>query len=537
MCADLNPAGSPDDEAQWRQVAQALAEGNIAGAEGGEVFETHISYVLVGRELVYKLKKPVVMPFLDYSTRELRQRMCEREYELNRRLAPALYVGVRGVRPIGAGFALCEASDTHSVEHIVLMRRVSNEETLEYRADNLTVQPRELQKVGGVLARFHADAPPAPMPAGTPERLRAWAAQLTAAVRSAPDDLLNPGRVEAACAFLERWLTINEQLLLERVRDGHIRDGHGDLRMNHVVLGDAVEVLDCVEFDDALRRVDVLADLSFLVMELQYAQREDLTRALIDAWSGAGGPLEQRLLWAYASSRALIRVEVGLARVEQLRRQAGSLELRVAEERTQTLLELAVRLSWRARDAAAIVFAGLSGSGKTSISRALACRWGLDRVSSDEVRKRLVAVAQNDAAPRHAYDDYVSKAVYERLGREAGRSVAAGRSVVVDATFRRSIDAQTFVRAFAAAGALAPPLTLACSATDDVLRGRVRERAERGASDAGLDVLDAQLAEPRALAVGISNATELRTEGTLNGAIDAAEAIVLDLTVGPATGT
>jgi hypothetical protein len=524
-----------DDTEQWEHIARALAQGTVQDAQPGEVFQTHISYVLVGDDLVYKLKKPVVMPFLDYSSRELRRSMCERECELNRRLAPSLYLGVRGVRAAGAEFALCEPDDQACLEHVVLMRRVDREATLEHHVDNLTARTGELQRVGELLAAFHQAASAAAPPAGTPECLRAWAEQLTTAVRGGPTGLLKDSRVEAACTFLERWLAANQTLLNERVREGHIRDGHGDLRMNHVVLeGEQVEILDCVEFDDALRQNDVLADLSFLIMELQFAGREDLSRTLVKSWHEAGGPLNERLLWAYASSRALIRVEVGLARIDQLRREPPSLELRVAEERTQTLLDLAIRLSWRAREPAAVIFAGLSGSGKTSISGRLAERWGLDRVSSDEVRKRLVGVGQNDAAPRHAYDDYLSRAVYERLGREAGRAVSAGRSVIVDATFRRSIDAQAFVRAFASAGALAPALTLACQASPATLRERVGARAERGGSDAGLDVLDVQLAEPRATVLGISNPLMLSTDGSLSDSLERAEMIVLEHTVGPA---
>ena len=482
--------------------------------------------------LVYKLKKPVKMPFVNYSTRELRRAMCQREHELNRRLAPSLYLRICGIRATSAGPALCDPDGADAVEHLVVMRRVDSDETLQCRVDALLAQPRELEDVGRTLARFHSEAPPAPMPAGTPEQLSAWVAERTAALRCAPADLLNPGHVEAACGFVERWFAVNDELFQARIRDTRIRDGHGDLRLEHIVLRDGrVEVLDCVEFDERLRHNDVLADLSFLAMELQYAEREDLTRALIDAWRAAGGPLHEPLLWAYASSRALIRVEVGLARFEQLKQRGPSLDLRITEERTQTLLELAVRLSWRARPATAIIFAGLSGSGKTGISTILTHRWGLERVSSDEVRKRLVGVARNDTAPQHAYEDFVSQAVYERLGREAGREVAAGRSAVVDATFRRSVDAQKFVRAFRAAGALTPPLILACTAPPEVLRQRVQERAERGGSDAGLDVLDTQLHEQRPDRLGISHAIELPTHATLTTTLELAETLVLEHTV------
>jgi uncharacterized protein len=525
-----NPNQAPD--AEWQQVATALASGDIDGADGGDVFETHISYVVVGPERVYKLKKPIVLPFVDYSTPARRQEFCLREYQLNSRLAPRIYRGVSGVRRTPNGWELCQADDTDAIEFVVVMDRVEPSQTLEHRVDELTAQPRDLENVGRVLARFHAEAPAAPAPAGSPQRWTDWAAQITQALREAPDEVLSTGRVEAACMFLERWLELSEPLLRQRLAEGHIRDGHGDLRLNHVVFAnDTVEVLDCVEFDDALRRNDVLADLSFLVMELQYADREDLSRALVKAWADAGGPLDEELLWAYATTRALIRTTVGLARAEQLGVHGPSLELRLAQELTQTLLDLAIRLSWRARQPHVIVFAGLSGSGKSSISRTLAERWGLERISSDETRKRLIGVARNDAAPSHAYEEYVSHAVYERLGREAGRELTGGRSLVVDGTFRRPADGQAFIRAMRSAGALGTPTILACTAPTEVLRARVRERAERGGSDAGPDILEAQFAEQTDSLLGISGAVTLDTGGSFTTSLAAAERIVLEHTL------
>jgi len=523
------------DERQWREVATALAAGQVLGAERGEIFETHISYVVVGEKLAYKLKKPVKMPFLDYSTKALRREMCEREQRLNARLAPELYRGVRGIRRTTMGFELCAPDDPGCTEHTVVMRRVDHEETLEWQVDAVTAKIEDVAATGHRLARFHRMAAPAPFPAGTPQRLEEWAQQRFSALRNAPPGLLDAGRVDAACRFLSRWLLVSAPHLRRRLLEGHVRDGHGDLRLEHIVLRNGiVEVLDCVEFDDALRCNDVLADLSFLAMELQYADREDLTRTLLDAWRDAGGPLEERLLWGYASSRALVRVEVGAARVAQLLLGPPTLEVRLAEERTQALLELAARLSWRAREPASIVFAGLSGSGKTTISKALAKRWGLKRLSSDEIRKRLVGVGRNEAALRLAYEDYVSESVYERLGREAGREIASGRSVVVDGTFRRPLDAQKFVRAFRSAGAVRAPHIIACCASPEVLRERVGRRSQSGGSDAGPEVLETQISEYGTGGPGISDAVPISTAGPLHDTIELVEEAVLDLTVGSA---
>jgi uncharacterized protein len=520
---------SPPASSSWQAVANALAHGEVVGAERGQVFETHLSYVVVGERSAYKLKKPVRLSFVDYSTIERRRVMCSLEWQLNRRLAPNVYRGVGSVRRGTSGFELCEFDDPAGVEPLVMMAPVERSQTLQSRVNHMLAQPRDLEVVGRTLAAFHGEASPAPEPAGTVGRWRAWAQGVTTSLRGAPREVLQADRVEAAIAFLARWLDASEAVFAERRAAGHVRDCHGDLRLEHVAFEDkGVAILDCVEFDEKLRHHDVLADLSFLVMELQYGEREDLSRALIGSWSEAGGPLDQRLLWAYAVTRALIRVEVGLARIEQL---SPGMELRLTHELTQKLLDLAIRLSWRAREPQAVVFAGLSGSGKSTIARILADRWMLDHLSSDETRKRLVGVARNDAAPPDAYEDIVSRQVYERLGREAGREVAGGRSVIVDATFRRAKDAQAFVRSLRSAGALTAPVTLVCEASDDTLRARVHERAERGGSDAGDEVLAAQLSERRDTNTGISDGISLRTEGNVLDVAARAEQIVLEHTL------
>ena len=155
----------------------------------------------------------------------------------------------------------------------------------------------------------------------------------------------------------------------------------------------------------------------------------------------------------------------------------------------------------------------------------------LERSSSDEVRKRLIGLARDAVAPAAAYEDWASKEVYERLGHEAGREVAANRSVVIDATFRRPVDAQAFVRSFQGAGALTQAVVVHCTASPETLRRRVEERALRGGSDAGIEILAAQLDATRDLPLGISNAIELSTEGTLTETLAAGESIVLDATL------
>jgi aminoglycoside phosphotransferase family enzyme/predicted kinase len=511
-------------------VAVALLDGSLLGCNADAVlkFETHISLVAVAGELVYKLKKPVTMPFLDYGDRSRRRTMCLREVELNRRLASDLYVGVQGIRRVTGSFELCQADEPEAVEHVVVMRYVDRMHMLDRWVDTATVTHEQIAAVGRRLGAFHREAPRVEPPAGEAATVRAWALRRIEAVKAGAGRALDEGRVLAACDFLERWLERNADRLAKRVEQGFIRDGHGDLRLEHVVVGSPVRVLDCVEFDGALRANDVLSDLAFLVMELQQAEREDLTRVLLEAWTRAGETVDGELLWMYAAARALVRVEVALERLGQL---APGFEHEVVEEQAATLLHLAIRLSWRARTPRAIIFAGLSGSGKTTLSRRLADRWGLERVSSDEVRKRLIGLGRDQLAPPHAYEDNVSKDVYERLGREAGREVAASRCIVVDATFRRPLDAQAFVRAYRGAGGMNTSITFTCVADDETLHERVKSREQLGGADAGLDVLKAQLETQSSAQIGISNAIQLDTGDSIERVLVRAERQVLEATV------
>lgn len=517
-----------DRDTGWSEVADALRAGRIAGLPAGEVscHETHGSLVAVIGDSAFKLKRPVTFDAFDYGSRAARKAMCLREIEVNRPLGGDIYRGVRGVKTVGPGFALCENNDPAALEHLVVMRRVAPAERLDQQVVEDAVRIGEISALGSALAVFHRQAARGPDDHGV-STLRTWCEQRVNVIRRAPPCVLPVGKVDAAVGFLRRWIERNDVLFEERAAAGHVRLGHGDLRLEHVVPATGT-VIDALEFDDAIRTQDVLADLSFLAMELHMTHREDLTRILIDAWAAAGGPLHIPLLWFYAFTKALVRVEVGVDGHAGL--DAG-LSRRIAEERMQRHLDGAIELSWRARVPRAIVFGGLSGSGKTTISASLADRWALERLSSDETRKRFAGLGHDDTAGPAAYEERISRQVYAMLGRQAGRAVAGGRSIVVDATFRRSVDAAEFVRAYRGEGATTTQLVIECIASDDVLRDRIRERVYAGGSDATIDVLEDQIHERPLYGLGVSNAIPLLTDAPHDEALDQAERLVLAHTV------
>ena len=478
-----------DDERLRAAVAAATGTDPAAVA----VHETHVSQVLVAGDRAFKRKKPLVLPFLDYGSEERRHALCREEVRLNRRLAPEVYLGVRALVPTGdGGLALAEEGDPAAVEHVVEMRRFDEAATLAGRlVAGARLDEGQVRSVAVTLAGFHAAAPIAGEDAGGPvavERRMLVNVHELLEVVGDPETL---DRVLALERFLHAFLRGHRELLRARVRDGAIRDGHGDLRAEHVLLsGGTVQVVDCIEFDAALRESDVADDLAFLVMDLAANGAPEAADALVAAYRAAGGdPGPDALVAFYAAHRALIRAKVALVRAGQL---ADAGARAAAREESARLLGLAESLAWRARLPLTIVVCGPPASGKSFLARALATRSGLPQHGSDATRKRLAGLAATERAAADQYGTAANLRTYAELGRLAREAVHASGGAIVDATFRHADDRAAFAEAFAGA---APTVVVECRAPAAVLLGRaaVRERDPTSESDAGLDVVRREL--------------------------------------------
>jgi uncharacterized protein len=450
-----------------------------------ELRETHISWVFLAGDRAYKVKKPVVLPFVDYGTAERRRAMCEQELALNRRLAPDVYRAVRGLVPDGAGLRLAPADDPAAVDYAVEMARYDDAETLAAQVAGGGADAAVMAAVGARLAAFHAAAPDERGHGGA-EPFKRTLDDNFASLRAAAPSRAAVARAERTAGALlgARWEELDE-----RAARGHVRDGHGDLRLEHVLVGPAIRVVDCVEFDPALRRGDVASDLAFLVMELRAAGRRDLAEALVAAYRDAGGDAgDDGLVAFFAAYRAEVRAKVSLARAAQLGDRAAAERRRRAAD----LLALARRLRWEASAPLVIAVAGIAATGKSTVAAALAEVSGFARVASDVLRKRRAGLAPTTRAPAAAYSDASSRATYEELGRLAAERARTG--VIVDATFRRRADRDAFR---AAAGPGTPVVFVECRAPAAVLEARAAERARspERVSDAGPAVVRAHLRE------------------------------------------
>jgi aminoglycoside phosphotransferase family enzyme/predicted kinase len=445
--------------------------------------ETHISWVFLAGEMAYKVKKPIRLPFVDYGTLERRRACCHAELLLNRRFSVGLYRGVVALVPREQeGLAVASEDDPRAVEYAVAMDRYDESTTLAAQLARGQAKEAGLVAVGAAVARFHAASPIETHvePGGLAAVLEETLATLAAAGAPA-------GRLAALARFGDSALAGFGPELTRRAAAGFVRDGHGDLRAEHILLGAEIEAVDGVEFDRALRVADVGYDLAFLVMDVA-RHDDDLAYALLRGYrAGGGDPGSDELLAFMCAVRALVRAKVDFLRAAQLEDAAA--EDRIA--RANELLGVAERFAWRARLPRVVCVTGLVASGKSTLAGALAATAGRTVLSSDRIRKLRAGLDPYARAPPSAYGDDESHAVYAELGRRAAAATHRDGGVIVDATFRRASDAGAFAAAsHAAAGAA----WLVCEAPPAVLLERARTRERRGSvSDAGPAVVAQEL--------------------------------------------
>jgi hypothetical protein len=464
---------------------------------GVRLLETHISWVLLTGEYAYKIKKPVYLGFLDFSTLGLRRHYCEEELRLNRRLAPELYLDLVEIRRTPAGPRI--GGEGPVLEYAIRMREFPQDALASRALARGAFGPPEIDTLAGLVARFHAGAPLARASErlGTPEVVLAAALQnfeqMLPRVKSAP--------VDRALRVLRRWtereFAARSDAFAARKQRGFVRECHGDLHLGNIVVLDGRPVpFDCIEFNDELRWIDVMNEAAFLAMDLQDRGRADLGWRFLNRYLEATGDYAGlAVLRFYLVYRALVRAKVHLLRSLQpglLRADKSRLA-----RASQAYVELAGQLAAPGRPAL-ILAHGLSGCGKTTLSQPLIEALGAVRVRSDLERKRAHGLAPLAASGSGVgsglYSAVVNAATYRRLGELARDALRAGFSAVVDAACLKRAERESF-RAIAEQ-LEAPFAILDFHAPLDVLRARITQRLARAddASEADLAVLERQLA-------------------------------------------
>jgi aminoglycoside phosphotransferase family enzyme/predicted kinase len=435
--------------------------------------ETHISVLALIGDRAYKLKKPVKLDFVDLTSREAREQLCHREVDLNRRLAPDVYLGVADVH--GPEGAPCD--------HLVVMRRMPDDRRLSTLVREGADVSDDLRTIARIVAEFHTHT-------ATSERVARFGT--TAAVRERWEatfgtmepflDEVVPSATEAKVRTLARqYLDGRAPLFDRRIAEGRVRDGHGDLLAGDIFcLDDGPRILDCVEFDDTLRYTDVAADVAFLAMDLERLGAPELACRFL-AWyrEFTGETYPATLADHYVALRAHIRSMVACLRAGQ-----GDADARAE---AALLLDIACRhLTWG--QVPLVLVGGLPGTGKSTLAAALADRFGWTVLRSDETRKELAGMphAERSASAfrEGVYSAQHTDETYATLLHRAGALLHLGEPVILDASWsdggRRS-DAWDVARKCASA-----VVELRCVAPPAVTAERMHARELVGgdASDA-----------------------------------------------------
>lgn len=463
--------------------------------EAGDVIlhQTHISLVFLAGEFAYKIKKPVDFGFVDYSTLEERRQFCEREVELNRRLASGVYLGVVPVVERDGALAVSEddAGDNGAVvEWAVKMRRLDDGDTLLRRLADGRLQEGILEALGRLLADFHRDAERGDEISryGGFEQVSANTLDNFEQTRAHAGDVI-PVEIHERTEQLSRdALAQLKSSIQERANAGMPCDSHGDLRLEHVYVSDdgGLTVVDCVEFNDAFRYADPVADVAFLVMDLLIRGWDREASTFMKAWLDATDDRAGRaLLDFYVAYRSCVRGKVHGFKAQA--EEVSSEDRASALQRAGMHWRFALTVLASARERPRLVMAGgLPGTGKSTVARSLMERgWADEVIRSDVVRKALAGMSADESA----HDEYGSgiytkewtRRTYEACRERAAEGLKEGLRVVIDASFNDDDERRACVELARELGV--QPVFLECRLAPATAAARMRRR-KGDASDA-----------------------------------------------------
>ena len=456
-----------------------------------ELIETHISWVLLAGDYVYKIKKPLDLGFLDFHTLERRRFFCEEEIRLNKPWAPDIYIDVLPIT-LSGGTAQISGSGT-PVEYAVRMRSFEQAMLLDRQLESGHLTVADMRELATALARRHGAA------------VVVASAKRTHTVRRAIElieENFEPleGAIEKTLlAEIRCWTTQQlrqlDAYLWQRFDDGFFRECHGDLHLGNLVrLPGGITTFDCIEFNDDLRNTDVVADIAFLIMDLVARRQVGLAAHVLNRYLESTGDYGgMRVFNLYFTYRCLVRAKVSVIR---------SLERNKAGDQQEDLKQAhqycdLARRQITQRAPVLVVMTGLSGSGKTWVSGELMAALPAIRVRSDIERKRCFGLAETASSKSDLatgiYASDVSENVYALLNAVAEILLAAGHNVILDASFLHVAQRSAALNTAKRTGS--SYLLLQTVADEAILRTRILARRKKNidASEADINVLEFQL--------------------------------------------
>jgi uncharacterized protein len=457
-----------------------------------EHLETHISHVLLAGNFAYKIKKPVNLGFLDFTSLPVRRHYAEEELRLNRRTAPALYLGVVPIN--GSEDHPTLGGSGPVIEYALKMRRFPQAALFSAMLECGEITEEHVDALAARIARFHGEieAVDEASTIGAPSIIKHATLQNFEQFGPLLETQSDAHAFESLRAYTERAHARLIHVFRQRKRDGYVRECHGDLHLDNIAwYGGKVTLFDCIEFSEDLRWIDVMSEAAFVVMDLCARGHPGFAFRLLNAYlerTGDYGGLA--VLRYYVVYRALVRAKVLALRAHDKGTATD------AKKRSRSYLGVAHRFAGNGH-AAIIIMHGVSGSGKSTFAQRLLEDLQAIRVRSDVERKRLFALEpqarSGSTLGRDLYAAQATRDTYAQLERLARVVAETGHPVIVDASFLKRVQRDRFKDL--AEALKVPFVILACWASIEILRARVAERERRGRdpSEADVAVLEHQL--------------------------------------------
>src|SRR6266567_2342834 len=454
--------------------------------------QTHISWVFVASPFVFKVKKPVNLGFLDFSTLEKRHYFCRREIELNRRLSPEIYLDAVPIYETDSVFSFKPPGEI--VDYAVKMKELPHGWFLNELLEKNLVGEKEINRVISALHRFYESETPSPEIEqwGTPEKLKISTDENFAQVEPFVGRTISPLAFEAIRHFTNQFYVANEKLFRERIQQHRILDCHGDLHLDHIHLTPAATtIFDCIEFNDRFRFVDVANDLAFLGMDFDLEGRSDLANLLLQTavrkFHDTG---MLKVTDFYKCYRAVVR-----GKVESIQAlEPETVKPEEHEKQAARYFRLALQYAVAGSEPLVLVVMGRVGTGKTTIAKQLASELGWRIFSSDEIRKTLACVPLTERTPPELrdklYSEQMTMRTYKKLVENGLGPLATHSGVILDATFSSGANRDFLREQCAKANVRLQVVELHVDLEEIKNRLRARDNHSSETSDARLEDLE-----------------------------------------------
>jgi hypothetical protein len=446
---------------------------------GVELKQTHISYLLFTPEFVYKVKKPVDFGFLDFTTLEKRRFFCQQELILNRRMTEGVYIDVVAIVKGGSGKIRVGGGRGETVEYAVKMKRLPAGMMMNRMLEDGRISSDIARETARVIAKFHLKATSTQEISryGLPAVLRENTEENFVQTEGFINRTVTRKQFEEISRYTRAMLEEGQGLFLQRVEEGDIKDVHGDIHSDHVCVTDGIQIFDCIEFNERFRYSDVVADMAFLAMDMDFYNRHDLSKVFAEAYFEATKDMAGiKLLDFYKCYRAYVRGKVEGFKLDE--EEVPDVEKDASKVRAMKYFHLADLYATGGFRPTLIVVCGFTGTGKTMVAGMLSERLGIGRISSDVVRKGLAGISQSERMfegfEEGIYSRHFTDKTYAEIIKRGMSKLKEGCSIILDATFSEADHRNAVVKAAENIGVKVH--VIECTAGEDIIKWRLKER-------------------------------------------------------------